>query len=181
MEAHLAPKQPIQVNKITSLCEICNGPHDTQYCMENFEQAFVEYESQHTNEAGDKQFTMNQGPISFNEAANAWNDSFSTYSSKQNRNPSSPKHVHLINSIVILNNEDEAMEEGSVKSSATEYKDHEITVKSEEEFKGETEEKNKEEEEDNPKHLDAFPHYKGIRVLRMALEKSSAPMGKGQD
>ncbi|GJT81905.1 hypothetical protein Tco_1056247 [Tanacetum coccineum] len=55
------------------------------------------------------------------------------------------------------------MEEGSVKSSATEYKDHEITVKSEEEFKGETEEKTKEEEEDNPKHLDAFPHYEGIR------------------
>ncbi|GJT81904.1 hypothetical protein Tco_1056246 [Tanacetum coccineum] len=45
MEAHLAPKQPIQVNKITSSCEICSGPYDTQYCMENFEQAFVEYES----------------------------------------------------------------------------------------------------------------------------------------
>nr|GEW82755.1 reverse transcriptase domain-containing protein [Tanacetum cinerariifolium] len=26
MEAHLAPKQPIQVNKITSSCEICSGP-----------------------------------------------------------------------------------------------------------------------------------------------------------
>nr|GEW03848.1 MAK10-like protein [Tanacetum cinerariifolium] len=34
MEAHLAPKQHIQVNKITSSCEICSGPHDTQYCME---------------------------------------------------------------------------------------------------------------------------------------------------
>ncbi|GJR53749.1 MAK10-like protein [Tanacetum coccineum] len=33
MESHLAPKQPIQVNKITSSCEICSGPHDTQYCM----------------------------------------------------------------------------------------------------------------------------------------------------
>ncbi|GJR97518.1 hypothetical protein Tco_0269692 [Tanacetum coccineum] len=41
MEAHLAPKQPIQVNKITSSCEICSGPHDTQYCMEKSEQAFV--------------------------------------------------------------------------------------------------------------------------------------------
>ncbi|GJT82119.1 hypothetical protein Tco_1056461 [Tanacetum coccineum] len=29
MEAHLAPKQPIQVNKIASSCEICSGPHDT--------------------------------------------------------------------------------------------------------------------------------------------------------
>ncbi|GJV14961.1 hypothetical protein Tco_1360284 [Tanacetum coccineum] len=52
MEAHLAPKQPIQVNKIISSCEICSGPHDTQYCMENPEQAFVEYASSRTDEAG---------------------------------------------------------------------------------------------------------------------------------
>ncbi|GKE30556.1 hypothetical protein Tco_1445940 [Tanacetum coccineum] len=30
MEAHLAPTQPTQVNKITTSCEICSGPHDTQ-------------------------------------------------------------------------------------------------------------------------------------------------------
>ncbi|GKE59144.1 hypothetical protein Tco_1498329 [Tanacetum coccineum] len=29
MEAHLAPTQPTQVNKITTSCEICSGPHDT--------------------------------------------------------------------------------------------------------------------------------------------------------
>ncbi|GJR66601.1 MAK10-like protein [Tanacetum coccineum] len=29
MEAHLAPVQPTQVNKITTSCEICSGPHDT--------------------------------------------------------------------------------------------------------------------------------------------------------
>ncbi|GJW20335.1 MAK10-like protein, partial [Tanacetum coccineum] len=45
MEAHLAPNPPIQVNKITSSCEICSGPHDTQYCMENPEQDFVEYDA----------------------------------------------------------------------------------------------------------------------------------------
>ncbi|GJX90511.1 retrovirus-related pol polyprotein from transposon TNT 1-94 [Tanacetum coccineum] len=54
MEAHLAHKQPTQVNKITSSCEICSGPHDTQYCMENLEQAFVEYASLHTDVAGGK-------------------------------------------------------------------------------------------------------------------------------
>ncbi|GJX50941.1 MAK10-like protein [Tanacetum coccineum] len=54
MEAHLAPMQPTQVNKITSSCEICSGPHDTQYCMENPEQAFVEYASSRTDEAGGK-------------------------------------------------------------------------------------------------------------------------------
>ncbi|GKB63157.1 hypothetical protein Tco_0919343, partial [Tanacetum coccineum] len=53
MEAHLALTQPTQVNKITTSCEICSGPHDIQYCMENPEQAFVEYASSRTDEAGD--------------------------------------------------------------------------------------------------------------------------------
>ncbi|GJT86256.1 MAK10-like protein [Tanacetum coccineum] len=52
MEAHLALTQPTQVNKITTSCEICSGPHDTQYCMEDPEQAFVKYASSRTNEAG---------------------------------------------------------------------------------------------------------------------------------
>ncbi|GJU41255.1 hypothetical protein Tco_1194212 [Tanacetum coccineum] len=51
MEAHLALMQPTQVNKITTSCEICSGPHDTQYCMEDPEQAFVEYASSRTDEA----------------------------------------------------------------------------------------------------------------------------------
>ncbi|GJQ99932.1 hypothetical protein Tco_0607135 [Tanacetum coccineum] len=54
MEAHLAPKQPILVNKITSLCEVCSGPHDTSYYMESPEQAFVNYASLHTDEARGK-------------------------------------------------------------------------------------------------------------------------------
>ncbi|GJZ78575.1 MAK10-like protein [Tanacetum coccineum] len=53
MEAHLAPTQPAQVNKVTTSCKICNGPHDTQYCMEDPEQAFVEYVSSRSNKAGD--------------------------------------------------------------------------------------------------------------------------------
>ncbi|GJR27510.1 hypothetical protein Tco_1103742 [Tanacetum coccineum] len=53
MEAHLAPTHPTQVNKITTSCEICSGPHDTQYCMEDPEQAFVEYASSRTDKAGD--------------------------------------------------------------------------------------------------------------------------------
>ncbi|GJU71834.1 MAK10-like protein [Tanacetum coccineum] len=52
MEAYLALTQPTQVNKITTPCEICSGPHETQCCMENLEQAFVEYASSHTDEAG---------------------------------------------------------------------------------------------------------------------------------
>ncbi|GJX72449.1 hypothetical protein Tco_0309620 [Tanacetum coccineum] len=52
MEAHLTPTQPTQVNKITTSCEICSGPHDTQYCMDDHKQAFVEYTSSRTDEAG---------------------------------------------------------------------------------------------------------------------------------
>ncbi|GKE85883.1 hypothetical protein Tco_1559625 [Tanacetum coccineum] len=58
MEAHLVSTQPTQVNKITTSCEICNGPHDTQYCMEDPEQAFVEYASSRTDEAGGKWYTF---------------------------------------------------------------------------------------------------------------------------
>ncbi|GJV35968.1 MAK10-like protein [Tanacetum coccineum] len=52
MEAYLASIQPTQVNKITTSCEMCSGPHDNQYCMENPEQAFVEYASSRIDEAG---------------------------------------------------------------------------------------------------------------------------------
>ncbi|GKD93620.1 hypothetical protein Tco_1373457, partial [Tanacetum coccineum] len=53
MEAHIAHMQHIQVNKITSSCEICSVSHDTQYYMENPKQTFVDYASSRTNEAGD--------------------------------------------------------------------------------------------------------------------------------
>ncbi|GKA58855.1 MAK10-like protein [Tanacetum coccineum] len=57
-EVHLAPTQPTKVNKITTPCEICSGPHDTQNCMENPEQAFVEYASSRIDEAGGKWYTF---------------------------------------------------------------------------------------------------------------------------
>ncbi|GJX64126.1 MAK10-like protein [Tanacetum coccineum] len=41
------------INKITTSCEIYSGPHDTQYCMENLEQAFVEYASSRIDEVGE--------------------------------------------------------------------------------------------------------------------------------
>ncbi|GJZ13404.1 hypothetical protein Tco_0548634 [Tanacetum coccineum] len=58
MEAHLAHKSFVQVNKITSSCEIYSGPHDTQYCMEIPKQTFADYASSRTDEAGDKWFTF---------------------------------------------------------------------------------------------------------------------------
>ncbi|GJY01147.1 MAK10-like protein [Tanacetum coccineum] len=66
--------QDVLINKITSSCEICSGPHDTQYCMENPEQAFVEYASSCDNEVGDRQFTTNLGPRNSKDATNTWKD-----------------------------------------------------------------------------------------------------------
>nr|GEZ09779.1 MAK10-like protein [Tanacetum cinerariifolium] len=43
---------PVQVNKISSSCEICSGPHDTQYFIEDTEQAFVEYASSCNDKMG---------------------------------------------------------------------------------------------------------------------------------
>ncbi|GJR42605.1 hypothetical protein Tco_1310708 [Tanacetum coccineum] len=53
---------------------------------------------------------------------------------EQNKNHSSPKCGHFVNLVVILNKEDEAEEEGNVKTNTTEYEDHEKTVEREEEF-----------------------------------------------
>nr|GEV67634.1 MAK10-like protein [Tanacetum cinerariifolium] len=58
MEAHLARNSPVQVNKISYSREICSGSHDTQYCMENPEQAFVEYTFSCIDEAGGKWYTF---------------------------------------------------------------------------------------------------------------------------
>ncbi|GJS61079.1 hypothetical protein Tco_0655863 [Tanacetum coccineum] len=41
------------------------------YCMENLEQAFVDYASSRTDGTGSRQFAMNQGTRNFNEATNA--------------------------------------------------------------------------------------------------------------
>nr|GEX51103.1 MAK10-like protein [Tanacetum cinerariifolium] len=62
MEVHLAPTQPTQVNKVSTSCEICSGPHDTYYCMEDPEQAFVEYASLRIDEAGGKWYTFKLEP-----------------------------------------------------------------------------------------------------------------------
>ncbi|GJY52501.1 hypothetical protein Tco_0443348, partial [Tanacetum coccineum] len=89
---------------------------------------------------------------------------------EQNRNPSPLKHVRFINSIIILYKKDEAKEEGSVKSNSTKYKDHVMTVESEEEFEEETEEETKEEEEDNLEHFNAFPTMKELGYHKWLLK-----------
>ncbi|GJX75413.1 hypothetical protein Tco_0314008 [Tanacetum coccineum] len=49
----IALPQDVPINKITTQHEICSGPQDTQYYMEDPEQALVEYTSSRTDEAGE--------------------------------------------------------------------------------------------------------------------------------
>ncbi|GJW90386.1 hypothetical protein Tco_0167939 [Tanacetum coccineum] len=256
MEAHLAPMLPTQVNKITTLCEICSYPHDTQYCMEDPEQAFVEYASSQTNETGSRHYQtklekalidfdshqekslsslrtqlgqqqddmiskinilskvvskkLNDAPIRDTAGNPATQMNFTSINdsmreelrgkgikspskllslkylsqsslAEQNRNPSSPKRVLFVNPIVILNKEDETKEEGNVKTSTTEYKDHEMTMESVEEFEEETEDEIEEEEEDSPKHFDTFPTMKELRYHEWLLKNPRPPWVKAKD
>ncbi|GJU79275.1 hypothetical protein Tco_1276345 [Tanacetum coccineum] len=176
MEAHLAPKQLVQVNKITFSCEICSGPHDAQYCMEHPEQAFVDYVSSHNKEVGvgifsetldDTSTRDTTGDIMAHVNATSTNQTekeelrrkgikspYKLLSLKnlsqasleeQNRNPSSSKRVHFIKFVIILRKEDEVREEENVNSNATEYNDHEMTAKAEENVEEESKDEFEEE------------------------------------
>ncbi|GJZ62341.1 hypothetical protein Tco_0618478 [Tanacetum coccineum] len=169
MEAHLAPTQPTQVNKITTSCDICSGPHDTHYCMEDLEQAFVEYASSRTNE------TRPHSSYEFHYL-------FQSSIIEQNKNSSSPKRVHFVNSIIILNKDNEAEEEGSVEPNKTKYTNRENSnetdeeVESEKEVKEETEGETEEEEGDDPEHFDTFPTMKELSYHDW-LSKNPRPHG----
>nr|GEV41589.1 hypothetical protein [Tanacetum cinerariifolium] len=190
MEAHLAPTQLAQVNKITTSCEICNGPHDTQYCMENLEQAFVGYASSRTDRTRTQMnFTSTNDPtkeelqgMRIKIPSKLLSLKYLSQSSlaKQKRKPSSLKRVHFVNSIVILNKEDESKEEGNVKTSTTEYKDHKMSVESEEEFKEETKDEIKEEDEDSPKHFDTFLTIKELWYHEWLLNNPQTPWVKAK-
>nr|GEV20802.1 MAK10-like protein [Tanacetum cinerariifolium] len=82
---------------------------------------------------------------------------------EQNRNPLSLKRVHFVNSIIILIKDEETKEEVNLKTSTTEYEDHEMTVENKEEFEEEIEDEI-EEEEDSPKHFNTFPTMKELRL-----------------
>ncbi|GJW96872.1 hypothetical protein Tco_0178680 [Tanacetum coccineum] len=89
MEAHLAPKQPTQVNKITTSCEIYSGPHDTQYCMEDPKQAFMEYASSRIDEAGGKWYTFKPEQ---NNLGDTYNPSWESHPNLRWRQPQNSKN-----------------------------------------------------------------------------------------
>ncbi|GJS52488.1 hypothetical protein Tco_0625850 [Tanacetum coccineum] len=105
---------------------------------------------------------------------------------EQNKNPSSPKYVHFINSIVILNKENEDEEEGSVEPSKTRYTNYEEAdetdeeVESKKEVEGEIEGETNEEEEGDPEHFDTFPTMKELRYHEWLLKNPRAPWVKAK-
>ncbi|GKA58930.1 hypothetical protein Tco_0758243 [Tanacetum coccineum] len=127
MEAHLAPTQPTQVNKITTLCEICSGPHDTQYSMDDSEQAYVDYASSRTNEMGGNSMASKSiASISHVEMeelrkkgikspSKLFSPKYLSLASikELNKNPSAPKRVHFVNSIIILSKDCDTEEDVS--------------------------------------------------------------------
>jgi hypothetical protein len=70
MKSYGAPKPSSQVNKITSSCKLCSGPHDTRDCVELPGTAFEDYASSRTDEVVDKWYTFKPEP-------NPYGDSYS--------------------------------------------------------------------------------------------------------
>ncbi|GKC22870.1 MAK10-like protein [Tanacetum coccineum] len=92
MEAYLAPTQSKQVHKITTPCEIYSGPHDTQNCLENPEQAFVEYASSRTDEAGGKWYTFKPEQ---NNLGDTYNPSWKSHPNLRWRQPQNSQNNFL--------------------------------------------------------------------------------------
>ncbi|GJR65907.1 MAK10-like protein [Tanacetum coccineum] len=107
MEAYLASTQPTQVNKITSSCEICSGPHNAHDCMEGPEHTCVDYASSRTNEMGGKRLNPNQGPRNFNDATDTWKNKPNltrgelkhSQTHKTDQSPSTPPQDDMIGKI----------------------------------------------------------------------------------
>ncbi|GJV10010.1 hypothetical protein Tco_1351551 [Tanacetum coccineum] len=114
--------------------QICSGSHDTQYCIENPKQAFVDYVSSQSNGVGGKPFATHQGPRTFNDAAHAWKDkpnfgwectqtfmslqrgSMSTYSSNTPYRP--PTHL---NNLEKMMNDFDSHQEKQLSSLRTQF------------------------------------------------------------
>nr|GEV30552.1 MAK10-like protein [Tanacetum cinerariifolium] len=84
--------------------------------------------------------------------------------------PTQPAQVNKITSSCEICNGDEAKDEGNVKTSITEHKDHDMTVERKEEFEEENEDVIEEEEEDSLKHFDTFPTMKELRYHEWLLK-----------
>nr|GEV09725.1 retrovirus-related Pol polyprotein from transposon TNT 1-94 [Tanacetum cinerariifolium] len=108
-----------------------SGPHDTQYCMEIPEQAFVDYAYSHNNKVGRNGAPSNKGIKSPSKLLSLKYQSQSSLG-EQNRSFSSPKHIHFINTITIIRKEDVPKEEEIVEPNVVKNNNQDIIVEIEE-------------------------------------------------
>ncbi|GJU43520.1 hypothetical protein Tco_1200786 [Tanacetum coccineum] len=69
--------------------QICSGPHDTQNCMEDPKQAFVEYASSHTDEAGG---SINAITIHSEKQSDSYDEKAKD---NEEEEKDSPKNIHV--------------------------------------------------------------------------------------
>ncbi|GKD47866.1 hypothetical protein Tco_1276842 [Tanacetum coccineum] len=177
MEAHLALTQPTQVNKITTLCEICSGP--TGHSVLPLERGPTTQMNFMSTDYHTKEELQSKGIKSPSKLLSLKYLSQSSII-EQNKNPSSSKRGHFVNSIVILNKENKAEEEGNVEPNKTKYTNRENAnetgkeVESETKVKYKTEGETEEEKEDDSEHFDTFPTMKELRYHEW-LSKNPRP------
>ncbi|GKC84063.1 hypothetical protein Tco_1139780 [Tanacetum coccineum] len=101
---------------MSTSCEICSGPHDTQYCLDDSEQAYVNYASSRANEMGGNSMAPKSiiaishverkelRKKGIKSPSKLFSPKYLSHASikELNKNPSTPKRVHFVNSIVIL-------------------------------------------------------------------------------
>ncbi|GJY74908.1 hypothetical protein Tco_0479339, partial [Tanacetum coccineum] len=122
MEAHLASTLPTQVNKIITSCEICSGPHDTQYCMKDPEQTFVEYASSRTNEAGESEEEEKDSPENTNTNPSASPDPSVSFITEKVRDDGDVMFIEIVKK-----NDDSRKEEPESGGLEVEYFDTFLT------------------------------------------------------
>ncbi|GJS31434.1 hypothetical protein Tco_0492054 [Tanacetum coccineum] len=177
MEAHLAPTQPTQVNRITTPCEIYSGPHDTQYCMEDPEQAFVKYASSRIDGMRKKRLSnlRTQLEQQQDDMISKINLLWKAVSEKLDDTPlcdtagGLTAKMNFTSTDYHTKEELRTKEESSVEPSKTNYTNHKNAnetdeeVESKKEVNKETKRETEEEEEDNPEHFNTFPTMKELR------------------
>ncbi|GJW99044.1 hypothetical protein Tco_0180852 [Tanacetum coccineum] len=162
MEAHLAPTQPTQVNKVTTPCEICSGPHDTQYCMEDPEQAFVEYASSRTDEAGGKWYTFKPEQ---NNLGDTYNPSWKSHPNLSDTVKNSKLGTHPVSSArsyLTMDPQCSTQIHSSINA---------ITIHPKQPEEPQVNEPDVEQEEGNPENTNSYPHPQPDPFASIATEQ----------
>ncbi|GJS90164.1 hypothetical protein Tco_0772800 [Tanacetum coccineum] len=166
--------------------DILIGPHDTRYCMKDPEQAFVKYTSLRTDEVrGNSMAPKSIAAISQVEREELKKKGIKSPSKlfslkylspasikELNKNLSSPKRVHFVNSIVVLSKDSDTEEEDISSTNAREHdlENEESERETEEEVAEVFDDETEEEEDDDTKYYNSPPAIKELVYHEWLLE-----------